>query len=104
MVCGRMEGIKLRYKNAFSIDSDYDLWRLISLEEHTFPSILNAFENRGEEIPIMDGEALITRVIVADDGYAYERTDYDLRAKTCRSKDCLISVETRQRQNLLPST
>jgi hypothetical protein len=74
-------GRRLRRKNAFNMDTPYRLLVLRAVRDETLPSIVRAFDNWYESIITVGEEVLDKRIIVADDGYAYYRSDYALYLK-----------------------
>jgi hypothetical protein len=72
------DGTRLRFKNAFSVDTEYELQKLIILEKHTLPSVLAAFEDENQDIITAGEEVVGTKIYVPNDTYAYYQTDYEL--------------------------
>lgn len=64
-------GRRARYRNAFNLDSELDLWIAKGIVEYTIPSISEAFVNAGADIVGVEDEETDEKIIVHEDGYAY---------------------------------
>lgn len=85
-------GRKARYKNAFNLDSEFDLWMTKAIAEETLPSILAAFDNSTEEIIVIDEEEISEKYIDGGDGYYYWQGTYNINLKYCEPADDNITI------------
>ncbi len=78
-------GRRLRYKNAFSLDTDLALWEAKAIEEKTLPSIENAFGDRNAKIIkilVVDNKESNEKCVDGKDGYYYLQETYNINFKS----------------------
>ena len=87
-------GRRLRYKNAFDLDTELDLWYAKAIEEHTLPSIQDAFGNPNATIigVVVDDEENDEKYVDGKNGYYYLQETYNINLKYYKPVEGNITI------------